>query len=660
MAQRRLRRVAYLAAQWFVAVAWVAGHQAVAQLLELNGGSSSIYQAEGGTLTLQGGAYRMDLSAGVVAGRAVAGAELLYRYKHTDVIAGTDLVHLDLPTDIFQSNHRLMGVGAGVRRKTAEGGRFEAFAGATSTRFDTPLFEGIRAEKPAAAFVMDKQLSPELKLFTQVVYASSLSTIETVAWSRTPELKLALSGGRGNGSRYEAASVDLKRQQIDLKASYIDAGPRFQRTGSQIDLSPEPIRENILFHWHSQGDARLLVSGGRQHFLVSTDAASGSLPDAPSPAVSMSTLDQLSASARFERTGFTASLLHSSYNGEGNLSFGLAATNALTRELRVQASYFESHPEGPAKASVNRSLVANAQETVTSRVSANVTVTVSNGQTSVSFGGSLLSNLATVSADYQTFYVPTRPGNPFEQALVLDVDLHIFGRMTAHGSTFVSPTGKLLYTADLHAAQGIDGAVAPTVEHASLAECVVKGRVVDRSGLPVEGAALEVDGKLVFTDSDGRFFLRDKKPTLHLYSIQPDKFLDGNTWHVISRPLRLESLREARPDVMIVVGRGAGGGLMQREPEGSSPPKRETEQPVKPGKAVDGPGLEAPKVRDPAPKPPAQDPPRALQSQEPPNFTQAAATHSNGVIKHLWSNTRHGVAVAAIRLWDTIRRGVAS
>lgn len=642
-----------------------ASHGATAQLVELHGGTSSIFQAQGGTLTVQGGAYRADLSAGVVAGRAVAGVQGLYRYKHTDLVLGTDLVRLDLPTDLFQSDHRLMGVGVGVRTKTGEASRYEAgtryevFAGATSKRFDTPLFEGIRAEKPAGAFVMEKQLSPHLRLSTQTVYASGLSTIESLQWSPKPELKLAASGGRGNGSRYEAASVDLVRPQFDVKASYIDVGPNFQRTGSQVDLSPEPVRENVLFNWRSHGDARLVISGGRQHFVVAVDAlaenGTETLPDAPSATQGISTLDHVSGAVRLARTGFTASLLHSTYNGSGNVSFAVATSRALSRELRMQATYLESHPKGPGTATVNRTLVGNVQDALTSRISANVSGTLSNGQTSVSFGGSLLSNRGTISADYETFYIPTRPGNPFEQALVLDVQLNLFGKMTAHGATFVSPTGKLLYTADMHAAQGIDGAVAPTVEHASLAECIVKGRVVDRTGLPVEGAALEVDGKMVFTDSDGRFFLRDKKPTLHLYSILTDKFLDGNVWHVISRPLRLESTRETRPDVVVIVGRGEGGGLTPRRPEGDGLMKPGVEEPTKPDPVV-----RAPAVEETTPGLPAQEPPRVRPVDEPPSFPQVVPPPLRAAERHAWRAIRRGVVLVAEHVWIVVLHGVAS
>jgi hypothetical protein len=530
-----------------------------AQLIELNGGLSSIYQAEGGTVTLHGRGYQVDVSAGIVTGRAVGGAEVAYNYRHSEIVVGTEQLRLNLPTDLFNDYHRLVGVGAAVRKTTKAGTRLEVFGGETSNRFDTPLFEGIRAEKPAGAFLLEKSLSPRLRLFTQAVYASKLSVIESAAWKPLEGMELGLSAGLGAGAPYGAGSVILKRPQFDLKAGYIGVGSHFARTGSQIDLTPEPVRENVLFTWHSHGDAKLTLTGGRQNFVVVDPAGStgsASLPDAPS---SISTLDQLSGSIRLERIAFTASLLQSSYKGAGNVSFAVAASRTISRELRVQASYFESHPHGPGTATVNRTLVGSAQEVVTSRISANQTATLSNGQTNISFGGSILSNRGTASVDYATYYVPSRPENPFQQALILDVQLNLFGRVTAHAATFMGATGKLLYTADVHASQGLDGAVAPTVvQHVSLGECVLRGRVVDRAGNAVEGAALSIDGKILYSDSDGRFFLRDKKPQVHEYEILLDRFLDGTNWRVVSRPMRMQSTREPRPEVILVVERGAG------------------------------------------------------------------------------------------------------
>ena len=46
----------------------------------------------------------------------------------------------------------------------------------------------------------------------------------------------------------------------------------------------------------------------------------------------------------------------------------------------------------------------------------------------------------------------------------------------------------------------------------SMGRYVVRGVVRDERGQPVEGAALEVGGEVVFTNSAGEFFVRTRQP----------------------------------------------------------------------------------------------------------------------------------------------------
>ena len=111
------------------------------------------------------------------------------------------------------------------------------------------------------------------------------------------------------------------------------------------------------------------------------------------------------------------------------------------------------------------------------------------------------------SAEYETYYVPQRNSSPFVQAMIIDLQIHLFRGVTLHGGSFVAPDGSLRYTAD---ATGImtreAGDGRGSVQHYSIGSSILRGRVVDTKGQPVEGAALLIDNVPVFTDSDGRFF----------------------------------------------------------------------------------------------------------------------------------------------------------
>ena len=229
-----------------------------------------------------------------------------------------------------------------------------------------------------------------------------------------------------------------------------------------------------------------------------------------------------------------ASFYHSTYLGNWNNSTAYTAGRDFTHRVHATASYLESRPNNAAK---TRSFIANFSEVLTPRWNVTEVITRSHGQTSVSFGGGFLSNLVSVSAEYETYYVPQRNSSPFVQAMIVDLQIHLFRGVTLHGGSFVAPDGSLRYTAD---ATGIMTREATggggSVQHYSIGSSILRGRVVDTKGQPVEGAALLIDNMAVFTDSDGRFFLRERRPHNHKLQVLPDKFLNGGSYKC--NPLR--------------------------------------------------------------------------------------------------------------------------
>jgi hypothetical protein len=122
--------------------------------------------------------------------------------------------------------------------------------------------------------------------------------------------------------------------------------------------------------------------------------------------------------------------------------------------------------------------------------------------------------------------VPQRNSSPFVQALIVDLQIHLFRGVTLHGGSFVAPDGTLRYTADasgIMTRESTDGR--GSVQHYSIGNSILRGRVMDIKGQPVEGAALLIGSVPVFTDSDGRFFLRERRPHTHSLQVLADKFL---------------------------------------------------------------------------------------------------------------------------------------
>jgi hypothetical protein len=520
--------------------------QLIGQVFQVNGGASSLYRVQGGTLSLRGSSYKVSLGAGTVDGRLVGGANLTKVVGRSTWIAGDDFIHFVLPTDIFDTSHYVVAQGAGVLTTLRNTGVF-AFAGATSTEFDSPLFEGARAENPAFLLFLDRRLTQSLSLSSKMIFSRQMTAIEGLDWTAGDRLKIGFSGGVGANQPYGAASLDFRRKWIIVQAAYVEAGNQFHRAVVEAPLLSEPDRENVVV---TLKPARYFsISGGRQNFLTPLSESQNNV---------RSSIDQVTANLDVAGVGLVASFYHSTYLGDWNDSTAYSAGRDFTHRVHATASYLESRPSNAGK---TRAFIANFSEILTPRWDVTEVLTRSHGQTSVSFGGGFLSNLVSASAQYETYYVPQRNASPFVQAMIVDLQIHLFRGITLHGGSFVAPDGSVRYTAD---ASGIVTREATggrgSVQHYSIGSSIVRGRVVDTKGQPVEGAALLIDNTPVFTDSDGRFFLRERRPHNHTLQVLPDKFLNGDNYTVQSAPATVKATKSgAEPEAVIIVRRVAAG-----------------------------------------------------------------------------------------------------
>jgi hypothetical protein len=183
----------------------------------------------------------------------------------------------------------------------------------------------------------------------------------------------------------------------------------------------------------------------------------------------------------------------------------------------------------------------------------NESLTYSGGHTSVNFGGEFISNMLSFNASYETFYVPANNSQPFEQSLLLDVKLKVLGRLLLHGATFVDPTGHLRYTADANTVFS-HTMTASHAEAVSLGKYVLRGCVLDSDGAAVEGAAVLIDEKPVYTDSTGCFYMRESKQRTHKLTVVLSEFLIGGNWQITSMPTTITSSQEENsPEATVIV-----------------------------------------------------------------------------------------------------------
>jgi hypothetical protein len=502
-----------------------------AQVFQVNGGSSSLYDAQGGTLTAQGSSFDASIGAGMIGGKLVGGAKLTKVLGRSTYVLGSDYVHFQLPTDIFDTSHYLVALGAGVTTRVNNTDVF-AFAGATSSDFNSPLFQGVRAENPAGILFLKKQIAPRLQASSKTVFSRQTTAIESLEWEPRPKLKIAASGGAGAGQPYGAASLSLLRPWIDVKAAYIQAGSNFHRIAVQQPLMSEPDRENIDVTLRPS--KYFSIGGGRNNYLSPLDNSQTNV---------RSSVNQVSGSVQLRGASLSASVFDSNYLGNSNTATAYAASRSFYSRARVTASYLQSRPSNGSK---TRTFLTDVTETLTPRLDISEFVNRSAGQTSVSFGGSWLSNPISVSANYQTFYVPQRNSSPFEQALIIDVSLHLFRGLSLHGASFVAPDGSLKYTADSQAVMARQGAMPGgdggySLAQSAIGKNVICGTVADSSGRPVAGAAVMIDKLLLYTNDDGSFFVRERKPHVHALKVMTDQFLGAGAYSVVSAPSSVRS-----------------------------------------------------------------------------------------------------------------------
>jgi hypothetical protein len=174
-------------------------------------------------------------------------------------------------------------------------------------------------------------------------------------------------------------------------------------------------------------------------------------------------------------------------------------------------------------------------------------------------GGSILSNLATISLDYQTSYAPFAGRSPFVNTLVLSARVNVLNDWQVQVTTYTLPNGIPRYTvsASRFFYRAPTGRQARTRTASNIPKYLVEGRVVDDSGNGVRGAVLEVGNDTVITGDDGRFFARFARRRALPVTVRVSEFPSPHRFSVVSSPERVTPRGdEDRAEVTIVVHKG--------------------------------------------------------------------------------------------------------
>jgi hypothetical protein len=521
------------------------GTGAEGQVFRVQAGASSMYDAQGGGVEFQAPGYDGWMGIGWLDGHFTLGANVRTEFHGLNLTAGDQTLKFELPTDVFGTSYHFLARGVGVSG-SFRGFEFKALGGVSSTGAGTPFFRGARRDRNLGLLFADRQVSPSLRLSARTVISDRQTSIAGFEYKLNPWLTTALAAGMGGNEKIFASSLVAEKGWMSLKAGYSALGDEFRRVTARAPLNAEVDRDNVLLTLRPRDN--LTITAGREHLLSSNDEESGAIT------VSRARVHSLGASYSFAGVRLGTSFYDTVTDGFASRAFSVSAGRAITRRVDVSGGYFRSDSQAQSFQTIN----ASVRENITRRIRLLQVVNRAAGQTSFSFGGDFESNKFAVGVSYQTVYVPFRPEKPFVQAMAVNLRLQPWRSLQVQLQTAVAPDGSVRYTGYgsdyFYRYAGLQG---PQQRRGlDSLKYLVRGRVTDEAGLPISGAALQVDGELVFTNAAGEFFVRLANAGPHSFRVVMEEFLTPGTFEVISAPAQVMGKRDdAAGEVHVILRR---------------------------------------------------------------------------------------------------------
>jgi len=545
------------------AIVLVRPHPATGQVIQLTGGSSSLLEAEGGSVEVRGANYTGRIDLGYL-GRPSLGFSYSRPFQSSLLDAGDQQIPFLLPTDLFDRSYYFLARGLSLAGN-ADGGRFLVFGGATSNGYFAPFLSVARGDTPSGAVFYEKKLSPTLHFFSRNIFSSRQTSIQAIEWAARKDIKMALSAGMGNNQPYGASSFSMDKHWLLLDASYTRAGDQFRRVLVATPQLSENDRENIRLELHPINNFRLVIN--RNNYFSSVVPVG----------IVRAMVQGIGVGAAFAGFQTYGSLFESSTELGNSSALALGVRRRLMRHFEAGVDLLHS---AYSKGAPSRSVIGNLREVVNSRLSVTQTITHNNGQTTIDFGGTFLSNFLSLSVDYQTVFLPFVQNGPgqFKQVMVLGLHFQLPHGVQFNMDTNVTPLGQVRYTAygSTYAYHGIAQASPGTSFSGAFLRNVVRGEVLDPQGEPIAGAALRIGTELTVTDSYGDFMVRLKKADNLELKVAFDEFTAPGNYVIVEAPATVKPAREESAEKYRIVLRRLPNAISSTDP---SPQPRESPAP---------------------------------------------------------------------------------
>ena len=516
--------------------------RAKAQVFRVQGGTSTMLNAQGGSVEFNAPKYAGNVDLGYFGGHLRYGAEDHYQFQNLTLLAGDENVPFVLPTDVFDASHYFSMRGIGISHKDSTGAYY-ALVGTTSTWIGTGLFNAATSDNPAGMLFYERKINNKFSFFSRNIVSRQQTFLQGLEFQPNKSVSAAITAGIGSNQKYLAASFQAETEKLIFRTSYVLAGSSFQRISLVSPLSSEVNKGNLQVLYKPL--EFVSFTAGHQNLLE---------PVTLGGPMQQATVDQLSADFHVEKFYFGSGLFSSSSSGLHSQGTNLYVGRRFGRLLEINENWFKSTSERQPSSTI---LSGTIRENFSPRFSLLQLISNTSGQTTVGFGGNLTSNRLMLQADYQNVYLPFRPDHPFEQALALNASLRIIGPWQITTDSNVDPTGHVRYTFGMSTyLYRTSGMMPGHSETFSIAKYLVQGIVKDDQGNPVEGAALHVGKEVVYSDSTGAFSVRMRKHGPFPLSIAPDEFIANGLYEAVSAPSTVRAENDdAAANVEIVIRR---------------------------------------------------------------------------------------------------------
>lgn len=512
-----------------------------------------MFDAHGASVEMRSPDYTGRIDLGYMNGPNL-GFSLLHLYRGDLLNAGDQQIPLVFPTDLFNRSYYFFGRGLSLLHKT-KNTRLFMFTGVTSTNYWSPFLNVARGGSFTAAIFYERQLSPSVRWFSNNVFATRQTSIQSVEWTARKDIKMALSAGMGNDQAYGASSFSWSTPLLSVDASYALTGNAFKRVEVTSPELTENDRENVRIEYAPFRSVRIVAS--RNNYLSPMEAG----------VASRAAVNGFGIWTGFTGMQFYGSLYQSSTSYGKSIAYALGAQRDITRRLQVGANYLGTRSSGHE----SHTILGNIRETFSSRLSLNQVINHSSGQTGVSFGGDFISNFATLSVDYQTVFLPfAQPGSgQLKQVIVVGLHFQLPRGIQFNAGTNVTPLGQIRYTtyASTYAYHGLAPASPGASFSGAFFQNAVHGQVLNPDGQAIEGAALRIGTELAYTDSDGNFVVRMKKSSELNLKIAFDEFTTPGNYVVVEAPATVKAVRDDSAELYKIVLRRIPNSVSASDPQ---------------------------------------------------------------------------------------------